>query len=91
MAPSPGPNEDPDSYYIRATYAALDVSGVRGDGYEDGQELTRARLGSGKGVLPSPFAPTPDTAEKLRREMDETRKNGELGEKEKELLQMLDR
>jgi USP6 N-terminal-like protein len=89
MAPSPAPNEDPDNYYIRATYAALDVSGVKGDGYEDGQELTRARLGSGHGVLPSPFAPTPDTAERLHKEMDWAK--GDLGEKEKELLAMVDR
>ena len=34
----------PDSYHVRAIYAALDVSGVRVDGYEDGEELTRARV-----------------------------------------------
>ena len=38
------PSPDLDSYHLRAIYAALDVSGVRGDGYEDGEELTRARV-----------------------------------------------
>lgn len=82
MAPSPAPNEDPDGYFVRATYAALDVSGVRGDGYEDGEELTRARLGSGRGNLPSPI---PDTAKRM------TMGGKELTEKEIELLGQLDR
>jgi hypothetical protein len=81
-APSPGVNEDPDSYYVRATYAALDVTGVRGDGYEDGEELTRARLGNARGTLPSPI---PNTAKRM--EMG----GKELNEKEKELLGQLDR
>ena len=38
------PGGNLDSYYVRAIYAALDVSGVRGDGYEDGEELTCARV-----------------------------------------------
>ena len=38
------PSPDLDSYHLRAIYAALDVPGVRGDGYEDGEELTRARV-----------------------------------------------
>ena len=82
MAPSPAPNEDPDAYFVRATYAALDVSGVRGDGYEEGEELTRARLGSGRGNLPSPV---PDTAKRM------TMGGKELSEKEIELLGQLDR
>ncbi|KZT43890.1 RabGAP/TBC [Sistotremastrum suecicum HHB10207 ss-3] len=36
--------EDPDSSFIRNTYAQLDVCGVKGDGYEEGIERTRARL-----------------------------------------------
>ena len=82
MAPSPAPGEDPDGYFVRATYAALDVSGVRGDGYEEGEELTRARLGSGRGNLPSP---APDTAKRM------TMGGKELTEKEVELLRQLDR
>ena len=38
------PGGNLDSYYVRAIYAVLDVSGVRGDGYEDGEELTCARV-----------------------------------------------
>ena len=40
----PAPGGDLDSYHVRAIYAALDVSGVRGDGDEDSEELTRARV-----------------------------------------------
>ena len=82
MAPSPGPNEDPDSYFVRATYAAFDVSGVRGDGYEEGEELTRARMGNGRNNLPSP---QPDTAKRL------TMGPKELNEREVEIIGQLDR
>ena len=41
----PSEGEDPDAYHVRSTYAQLDVSGVRGDGYEEGVELTRAKQG----------------------------------------------
>ena len=51
--PSPDPSlftqrsegEDPDSFHIRSTYAQLEAEGVRGDGYEEGVELTRAKQG----------------------------------------------
>ena len=43
LAP-PRPGGDLDSHHVRAIYAALDVSGVRGDGHEDGEELTRVRV-----------------------------------------------
>lgn len=33
-----------DAFRVRNTYAQLEISGVRGDGYEDGIERTRARL-----------------------------------------------
>ena len=58
-APPRAPGEDLDSYHVRATYATLDVSGVRGDGYEDGEELTRARLGSNRSLVPVPPSPGP--------------------------------
>lgn len=58
-APPRAPGEDADSYHVRATYATLDVSGVRGDGYEDGEELTRARLGSNRSLVPLPPSPGP--------------------------------
>lgn len=46
LVPSEG--EDGDSFHVRRTYAVLEVSGVRGDGYEEGVERTRARLGSNR-------------------------------------------
>jgi len=46
LVPSEG--EDFDSFHVRSTYAILEVSGVRGDGYEEGVERTRARLGSNR-------------------------------------------
>ncbi len=81
--PSPAPpraqGEDLDSYHVRATYAALDVSGVRGDGYEDGEELTRARLGSNRSLVPVPPSPGPSLP------------GEELATAEKELLSQADR
>ncbi|KAI9570125.1 rab-GTPase-TBC domain-containing protein [Boletus coccyginus] len=41
LVPSEG--EDLDSFHVRSTYAQLDATGVKGDGYEDGVERTRAR------------------------------------------------
>lgn len=41
LVPSEG--EDLDSFHVRRTYAQLDATGVKGDGYEDGVERTRAR------------------------------------------------
>jgi hypothetical protein len=43
--------EDLDSYHVRAIYAALDVPGVTGNGYEDGEELTRACLRSNRSLV----------------------------------------
>jgi USP6 N-terminal-like protein len=36
--------EDPDAFHVRSTYAHLDATGVKGDGYEEGVERTRARV-----------------------------------------------
>ena len=47
------------AYHVRAIYAALDVSGVRGDAYEDGKEPTRARLGSDRSLIRLPPSPGP--------------------------------
>lgn len=44
LVPSEG--EDMDSFHVRNTYAILEVSGVKGDGYEEGVERTRARVGN---------------------------------------------
>ncbi|KAF7307247.1 Rab-GAP TBC domain-containing protein [Mycena indigotica] len=43
LVPSEG--EDLDGFYVRNTYAQLDMTGVKGDGFEDGVERTRARIG----------------------------------------------
>lgn len=46
LVPSEG--EDNDSFHVRNTYAQLEVSGVKGDGYEEGIERTRARIGTSR-------------------------------------------
>ena len=52
--------EDLDSYHVRAIYAALDVSGVRGDGYKDGKEITHAqRRGGNRSLVRLPPLPGP--------------------------------
>lgn len=38
-------NEEPEAFFVRSTYAQLEVTGVKGDGYEEGVERTRAKLG----------------------------------------------
>ncbi|KAF9225311.1 RabGAP/TBC [Gyrodon lividus] len=47
LVPSEG--EDLDAFHVRSTYAQLDATGVRGDGYEEGVERTRARLRASRG------------------------------------------
>jgi hypothetical protein len=42
LVPSEG--EDLDAFYVRSTYAHLNATGVKGDGYEEGVERTRARV-----------------------------------------------
>ncbi|EPQ60225.1 RabGAP/TBC [Gloeophyllum trabeum ATCC 11539] len=79
FAPSEG--EDAESFHVRSTYAQLDMTGVKGDGYEEGVERTRARIGMSR------------TSE-LRAEAalaDENEKARELTPKEVETLASLDR
>jgi len=53
LVPSVG--EEPDSFHVRSTYAQLEVSGVKGDGYEEGVERTRAaRTRLASNVSPNP-------------------------------------
>ena len=78
-APPRAPGEDLDSYQVRAIYAALDVSGVKGDGFEDGEELTRARLGSNRSLVRLPPSPGPSLP------------GDELTTAEKEILSHADR
>jgi USP6 N-terminal-like protein len=79
LVPSEG--EEPDAFHVRCTYAQLDVYGVKGDGYEEGIERTRAKLGD------SPESQmTADSAL-----CDGTEKVQELSPKELETLASLDR
>ncbi|KAJ7665421.1 rab-GTPase-TBC domain-containing protein [Mycena polygramma] len=46
LVPSEG--EDLDGFHVRNTYAQLEMSGVKGDGYLEGVERTRARIGASR-------------------------------------------
>ena len=37
-----------DAFHVRNTYAQLEASSVKGDGYEEGIERTRARIGTSR-------------------------------------------
>lgn len=61
LAPSLG--EDLDAFHVRNTYAILEVSGVKGDGYEEGVERTRAaRTRAASSISPSPSRGGADTS-----------------------------
>lgn len=79
LVPSDG--EDMDSFHVRNTYAQLEMSGVKGDGYEEGVERTRARVGASRAS--QAFA---DGALG-----DGTEKSMELSSKEIQTLATLDR
>ncbi|TFY81529.1 hypothetical protein EWM64_g2484 [Hericium alpestre] len=66
---------------VPRTYAELEILGVRGDGYEEGVERTRARVGSSRDS-------TMQAAQALGDPMEKTR---ELTPKEVEMLANLDR
>jgi hypothetical protein len=79
LVPSEG--EDLDGFHVRTTYAQLDSRGVKGDGFKDGVERTRARVGSSR-------------ASQMHAEgalADGTEKNGDLDPQELEALSKLDR
>lgn len=46
LVPSEG--EDVDAFHVRNTYAELEMTGVKGDGYVEGIERTRARVGGNR-------------------------------------------
>lgn len=79
IAPSEG--EDPDSWHVRSTYAHLEVLGVKGDGYEEGVERTRARLGQSRASELMGESALGSDADKKR----------ELSPQEVEMLASLDR
>ncbi|KAG6843938.1 hypothetical protein H0H93_016789 [Arthromyces matolae] len=73
--------EDMDAFHVRNTYAQLEASGVRGDGFEDGVERTRARVG-------------PSRSSQLNADLaldDGTEKSKTLGPKELATLASVDR
>ena len=76
-------NEEPEAFFVRSTYAQLNVTGVRGDGYEEGVERTRAKLGHNRESV------------QLAAAQSEARIAGEEGvditAKELEILKSLDR
>jgi hypothetical protein len=79
LVPSEG--EDLDAFHVRSTYAHLDVIGVRGDGYEEGVERTRARIRASRGSELRAEAALADPSEKSR----------ELEAEELNVLSSLDR
>lgn len=79
LVPSEG--EDIDAFHVRNTYAQLEASGVKGDGYEEGIERTRARIGSSRRSQLQADAALGDGKEKFR----------DLDEKEIQVLQSVDR
>ena len=79
LVPSDG--EDVDAFHVRNTYAQLEASGVKGDGYEEGFERTRARIGTSRSSQMQADAALGDGKEKTR----------DLDEKEIEVLKSVDR
>ncbi|KAI1793084.1 RabGAP/TBC [Ganoderma leucocontextum] len=73
--------EDADSFHVRSTYAQLEQCGVKGDGYEEGVERTRARVGGSRA----------SEIRALQALADEHEKSRELTPQEVQLLQGLDR
>ncbi|PPQ70740.1 hypothetical protein CVT26_014705 [Gymnopilus dilepis] len=79
LVPSEG--EDMDGFHVRNTYAQLEASGVKGDGYEEGVERTRARVGTSRTSQLQADAALGDGTEKKRN----------LDEKEIQVLRSVDR
>ncbi|KAG6916759.1 hypothetical protein DXG01_005504 [Tephrocybe rancida] len=64
LVPSEG--EDMEAFHVRSTYAQLEVSGVKGDGFEDGVERTRARIGPSRSSQLNADAALGDGSEKSK-------------------------
>jgi hypothetical protein len=77
----PFEGEDPDAFHVRNTYAQLEECGVKGDGYEEGVERTRARIGDS----------TTSQIDAERALGDGTEKTQALSAKELEVLAGVDR
>ena len=78
---TPHEGEDEDAFHVRRTYAELEVVGVKGDGYAEGVERTRARVGSNRESEIRALEALGDIAEKKR----------DLTSREIEALASLDR
>ena len=70
-----------DGFHVRNTYSQLEASGVKGDGYEEGIERTRARIGTSRTSQLEAEAALGDGHEKKR----------DLDSKEIQVLQSVDR
>ena len=79
LVPSEG--EEVDAFFVRNTYAELEMTGVKGDGYEEGVERTRARASRSRSSISREEEALGDGSEKTR----------ELSGKELEILASLDR
>lgn len=79
LVPSEG--EEVDAFFVRNTYAELEMTGVKGDGYVEGVERTRARASRSRSSISREEQALDDGSEKSR----------ELSGKELETLQSLDR
>jgi len=79
LVPSEG--EDIDGFHVRNTYAQLEASGVKGDGYEEGIERTRAKIGKSRQSQLQADAALGDGMEKKR----------DLNVEEIQVLQSVDR
>ena len=60
-----------DGFHVRNTYAQLDATGVRGDGFEEGVERTRAKVGENAQSKLKAQNAVADGTEKLRDLTDE--------------------
>jgi hypothetical protein len=77
----PSEGEEVDAFFVRNTYAELEMTGVKGDGYVEGVERTRARASRSRSSISREEQALDDGSEKSR----------ELSGKELETLQSLDR
>ena len=78
---TPHEGEDVDAFHVRRTYAELEIVGVKEDGYAEGVERTRARVGSTRESGLRALEALGDIAEKKR----------DLTPREIEILASLDR
>ena len=78
---TPHEGEEEDAFHVRRTYAELEVVGVKEDGYSEGIERTRARVGSNRESELRALEALGDITEKRR----------DLTPREIEILSSLDR